>query len=137
MRQNPEEKYQHSLSTGEMLPDPAQAEVMRRLTDLFQRIELSDSEKKGLFSGLTVWAAGLFAKSPIQPERGLYLWGGVGRGKTMMMDLFCTCLPEDRTLRMHFHRFMRRVHDSLGRHSGTTNPLYKVCLLYTSPSPRD
>ena len=58
MRQNPEEKYQHSLSTGEMLPDPAQAEVMRRLTDLFQRIELSDSEKKGLFSGLTVWAAG-------------------------------------------------------------------------------
>lgn len=109
-----------------MLPDPAQAEVMRRLTDLFQRIELSDSEKKGLFSGLTVWAAGLFAKSPIQPERGLYLWGGVGRGKTMMMDLFCTCLPEDRTLRMHFHRFMRRVHDSLGRHSGTTNPLYKV-----------
>lgn len=126
MRQSPEEKYQHSLSTGEMLPDPAQAEVMRRLTDLFQRIERSDSENKGLVSSLTGWVSGLFATVPVQPERGLYLWGGVGRGKTMMMDLFCTCLPEDRTLRMHFHRFMRRVHDSLGRHSGTSNPLYKV-----------
>ena len=78
-------------------------------------IELSDSEHKGLVSSLTSWVSGLFATAPLQPERGLYLWGGVGRGKTMMMDLFCTCLPEDRTLRMHFHRFMRRVHDSLGR----------------------
>ena len=88
MRQSPEEKYQHSLSSGEMLPDPSQAEVMRRLTDLFQRIERSHSEKKGLFSALTGWTTGLFAKAPLQPERGLYLWGGVGRGKTMMMDLF-------------------------------------------------
>ena len=71
MRQSPEEKYQHSLSTGEMLPDPAQAEVMRRLTDLFQRIELSDSEHKGLVSSLTSWVSGLFATAPLQPERGL------------------------------------------------------------------
>lgn len=109
-----------------MLPDPAQAEVVQRLTDLFFRIELSDNENKTLVSYLTSWVSGLFSPAPVQPERGLYLWGGVGRGKTMMMDLFCSCLPEQRTLRMHFHRFMRRVHDSLGRHSGTSNPLYKV-----------
>lgn len=126
MRQSPEEKYQHRLSTSEMLPDPAQAEVMRRLTELFLRIELSDGKNKTIMSSLTSWVSGLLSTAPIKPQRGLYLWGGVGRGKTMMMDLFCTCLPEDRTLRMHFHRFMRRVHDSLGRHSGTSNPLYKV-----------
>ncbi|MEZ7819000.1 MAG: cell division protein ZapE [Candidatus Azotimanducaceae bacterium] len=126
MRQSPEEKYQHSISAGEMLPDPAQAQVMRRLTDLYQRIEQADNQDKGVAAKLTGWVAGLFSNAPVRPQRGLYLWGGVGRGKTMMMDLFCTCLPEDRALRMHFHRFMRRVHDSLGRHSGTTNPLYKV-----------
>jgi cell division protein ZapE len=126
MRQSPEEKYQHSLSAGDMLPDPAQAEVMRRLTDLYQRIELSNPKESGMVSNLAKWVAGFLPSKPQEPERGVYLWGGVGRGKTMMMDLFCTCLPPERALRMHFHRFMRRVHDSLGRHSGTTNPLFKV-----------
>jgi cell division protein ZapE len=126
MRQSPEEKYQHSLSAGDMLPDPAQAEVMRRLTDLYQRIELSNPKESGMVADLAKWVAGFLPSKPQEPERGVYLWGGVGRGKTMMMDLFCTCLPPERALRMHFHRFMRRVHDSLGRHSGTTNPLFKV-----------
>jgi cell division protein ZapE len=54
------------------------------------------------------------------------LWGGVGRGKTMMMDMFCHALPPERRQRMHFHRFMRRVHDGLGRFSGQANPLLKV-----------
>ena len=126
MRQSPEEKYQHSLSAGDMLPDPAQAEVMRRLTDLYQRIELSNPKESGMVADLAKWVAGFLPSKPQEPERGVYLWGGVGRGKTMMMDLFCTCLPPERALRMHFHRFMRRVHYSLGRHSGTTNPLFKV-----------
>ena len=126
MRQSPEEKYHRCLSDGEMLADPAQAEVMRRLTELFLRIELSDGKNKTIWPLLTGWVSGLFPAAPIQPQRGLYLWGGVGRGKTMMMDLFCTCLPADRTLRMHFHRFMRRVHVSLGRNSGASNPLHKV-----------
>jgi cell division protein ZapE len=126
MRQSPEEKYQLSLSAGDMLPDPAQAEVMRRLTDLYQRIELSNPKESGMVADLAKWVAGFLPSKPQEPERGVYLWGGVGRGKTMMMDLFCTCLPPERALRMHFHRFMRRVHDSLGRHSGTTNPLFKV-----------
>jgi cell division protein ZapE len=61
-----------------------------------------------------------------EPVKGLYIWGGVGRGKTMLMDLFYECLPGDRRLRMHFHRFMRRVHEGLGRWEGTANPLMRV-----------
>ena len=59
------------------------------------------------------------------PERGLYLWGGVGRGKTMLMDLFHECLPVA-GLRMHFHRFMRKVHDDLHAWRGTPDPLHRV-----------
>ena len=57
---------------------------------------------------------------------GLYLWGGVGRGKTYLMDLFFECLPVEAKLRLHFHRFMRRVHDDLGRLAGAANPLSRV-----------
>jgi predicted ATPase len=62
MRQSPEEKYQHSISAGEMLPDPAQAQVMRRLTDLYQRIEQADNQDKGVAAKLTGWVAGLFSE---------------------------------------------------------------------------
>ncbi|ABG41216.1 AFG1-like ATPase [Paraglaciecola sp. T6c] len=58
--------------------------------------------------------------------KGLYLWGDVGRGKTFLMDLFYDCLPQDGKLRLHFHRFMARIHQSLNEHSGQPNPLVSV-----------
>jgi cell division protein ZapE len=64
--------------------------------------------------------------TPVRPVTGLYVWGGVGRGKTMLMDLFYDCLPPHRRLRLHFHRFMRRVHAGLNEWSGTPDPLQKV-----------
>jgi len=57
---------------------------------------------------------------------GLYFWGGVGRGKTYLMDSFFESLPFQRKLRMHFHRFMLRVHRELRRHKGQRNPLRLV-----------
>ncbi len=64
---------------------------------------------------------------PQQPAaRGLYIWGGVGRGKTMLMDWFFASLPPGVALRMHFHRFMQRVHRDLGTFKGNANPLHKV-----------
>ena len=57
---------------------------------------------------------------------GLYLWGGVGRGKTYLMDLFYECLPFKAKHRMHFHRFMLRVHGELTELQGVPNPLAHV-----------
>ncbi|MGB1272485.1 MAG: cell division protein ZapE, partial [Endozoicomonas sp.] len=58
--------------------------------------------------------------------RGLYFWGGVGRGKTYLMDTFYQCLPFPEKLRMHFHHFMRRVHNELTSLEGRKNPLETV-----------
>ena len=67
----------------------------------------------------TVWArARRLLKRDMMPETGLYLWGGVGRGKTHMMDAFFASLPFEGKLRVHFHRFMQRVHVALTAHGG-------------------
>jgi cell division protein ZapE len=55
--------------------------------------------------------------------RGLYLWGGVGRGKSFLMDSFFNCAPVSRKRRIHFHRFMQEVHHALNRHQGEEDPL--------------
>lgn len=60
------------------------------------------------------------------PVMGLYLWGGVGRGKTWMMDLFFESLPGRHKLRIHFHRFMARVHLALRDKPSTRDPLVEI-----------
>jgi len=61
-----------------------------------------------------------------RPVRGLYLWGAVGRGKTFLVDLFFATLPSDAKLRVHFHRFMGRVHAELAKLEGHADPLREV-----------
>jgi cell division protein ZapE len=60
------------------------------------------------------------------PTRGLYLWGSVGRGKTFLVDLFFASLPFEAKLRLHFHRFMGRVHAELNKLKGHEDPLVAV-----------
>jgi len=60
------------------------------------------------------------------PVQGLYIWGGVGRGKTYLMDLFFDSLPGESKMRTHFHRFMQRVHRDLVSLQGQKNPLQQV-----------
>jgi len=65
-------------------------------------------------------------RTAIEPVRGLYLWGGVGRGKTMLMDLFYESLPFADRERRHFHRFMHDVHGELGKLKSHAHPLERV-----------
>jgi cell division protein ZapE len=58
--------------------------------------------------------------------RGLYLWGGVGRGKSFLMDSFCHCAPVRRKRRIHFHRFMQEIHRELHRRTGQADPLAAI-----------
>jgi cell division protein ZapE len=86
------EAYDRRLADGRLTPDLSQVPVV----EAFARLE-ADMEKRGLFGAL--------------PEvRGIYLWGPPGRGKSILMDLFCACALEERKMRAHFHVFMARVH---------------------------
>lgn len=58
-----------------------------------------------------------------QTVQGVYLWGGVGRGKSFLMDSFFNCAPVARKRRIHFHRFMQEIHHALNRHQGEEDPL--------------
>lgn len=112
----PKERYQSDLSAGVILPDEAQAQAVDALQDVFERLNLRLSEKKSFLTKL------LGKGSPV-PITGLYMWGGVGRGKTYLMDSFYEALDFSRKSRMHFNRFMQRVHSDLTELSGEKNPL--------------
>ncbi|MGB0466787.1 MAG: cell division protein ZapE [Pontibacterium sp.] len=68
----------------------------------------------------------LLTKSNHVTSQGLYLWGPVGRGKTFLMDLFFSSLPESLALRLHFHRFMAMIHQQLQHYAGHKDPLQRI-----------
>lgn len=107
-------EYRGALEAHGFSADPAQQEVV----DALQRIaaELADS-RPGF--------AQRWLGRPHTAIKGLYLWGGVGRGKTWLMDLFYEALPEPHKTRLHFHRFMQHVHAEL-RGLRQRNPLQTV-----------
>jgi cell division protein ZapE len=102
--------YAQQLSERGFRADPVQAAVVSRLDDLRQRLIAAREADSSL---VRRWFGALGAKSATDPVRGLYLWGGVGRGKTWMMDLFYQSLPFPERRRRHFHRFMHDVHAEL------------------------
>lgn len=105
------ERYDRLVERGEVLRDPAQERLTRALDRLIA--DICDKRISAKSSSLG-W---LFAKRrERQPVRGLYLHGGVGRGKTMLMDLFFELVPVRRKRRVHFNDFMADVHDRIGRH---------------------
>lgn len=102
--------YAQQLSERGFRPDPVQAAVVDRLADLRRRLITAHESDASI---VRRWFSALGGKSTTEPVRGIYLWGGVGRGKTWMMDLFYQSLPFPERRRRHFHRFMHDVHAEL------------------------
>jgi len=102
-------RYQALVDSGEISFDAAQAAVARRLSALNDR--LADYRLARRKSSALAW---LFSRGQKQePVRGLYIWGDVGRGKTMLMDLFMEASPVRHKRRAHFHEFMADVHERI------------------------
>lgn len=99
------ERYAQLVAAGELRPDPEQAAAAQRLNQLQQELEQPVP---------AVSLVGrLFSRKPAPPARGVYLWGSVGRGKSMLMDLFHDNLDITAKRRAHFHEFMLDVHARL------------------------
>ncbi len=101
--------------------DPAQGMAISRLERLYQDLLRRPTPTRS--RGLLGW---LQKPKPPEPVLGIYMWGGVGRGKTWLMDTFFDSLPGTRKMRSHFHRFMHRIHDELQELSGQSDPLKLV-----------
>lgn len=107
MTQTPLSLYSEKLVRGELHLDPAQGAAVKSLQRLYE--ELLEGEKAPKTSFFQKFSSK--GKTESVP-RGIYLYGGVGRGKSMLMDLFYSCLPEETSKRrVHFHEFMIEVHD--------------------------
>jgi len=98
------ERYEALVAAGELKPDPDQRAAAGRLAKL--QTELENVPKRGS----TLWR--MLGKRP-EPPRGVYMWGSVGRGKSMLMDLFFGALAIGRKRRVHFAEFMLEVHQRI------------------------
>ena len=113
-------RYAELLAAGELKPDAAQAAVVARLAVLETALN-RPVETPGLIGRL-------FGKAPPDASKGLYIWGGVGRGKSMAMDLYFSASAVSPKRRSHFHEFMAEVHGAIHarRQAGDADPLISV-----------
>ncbi|HCT4720835.1 TPA: AFG1 family ATPase [Citrobacter koseri] len=122
---SPTSRYLQALNDGSHQPDDVQKDAVNRLESIYQALS-AKTPPAPQTGGLMARFGKLLGKrepSANAPVRGLYMWGGVGRGKTWLMDLFYHSLPGERKQRLHFHRFMLRVHEELTALQGQTDPL--------------
>ncbi|MDT0575523.1 cell division protein ZapE [Croceicoccus sp. F390] len=100
------ERYEVLVATGELKPDAEQRQCVVALSRLQNELEQAAPQKRGVLNRL-------FRTSVSAPPGGIYMWGGVGRGKSMLMDLFHETLAIEAKRRVHFHEFMLEVHERL------------------------
>ncbi|NQU59914.1 MAG: cell division protein ZapE [Rhodospirillales bacterium] len=135
-RQGPYKAYQALLDRGDIQPDPAQAQAMEKLQGLAAGLA-----EYAPHMGKQGWMARLNpGRKKVPVPKGIYLWGGVGRGKSMLMDLFFDTAGIKDRKRVHFHAFMqevqRRLHSfreavKAGRASAKTDPLVALSRVIT------
>ncbi|MFC2990782.1 MULTISPECIES: cell division protein ZapE [Halomonas] len=134
-RLSPTERYRADLKRDDFQYDAAQEQAVAHLQRLHDELVVTARTRPRAVppkGGVASRVAGLFGKrsretsvpEPVLPEvMGVYFWGGVGRGKTYLMDAFYESLPFSDKMRTHFHRFMQRVHNELTHYKGEKNPL--------------
>lgn len=117
--------YDALIAAGELKPDPDQRAGAERLTQLQAELQAMPTR------GSVLWR--MLRKAP-EPVRGVYMWGGVGRGKSMLMDLLRDCLEGTAKRRIHFHEFMLDVHARLraARESESGDPIQPVAAAIAS-----
>ena len=113
------EAYQQAIERDGLIADSAQLETVKRLQQLQTSLENRPQGVRRFLQRLGL------VDAPAAP-RGIYLWGGVGRGKTFLMDLFFEQLTTERKRRIHFHRMMREVHERLKLIADVEDPLQDV-----------
>ncbi|HVL75335.1 MAG TPA: cell division protein ZapE [Noviherbaspirillum sp.] len=114
---NVREYYEHALAERGYQSDPAQVRAVERLQQAYDDWVAYKSQRSNRLMRLI---------SRPQVPRGLYMWGGVGRGKSFLMDSFYSVVPVKRKTRLHFHEFMRDVHRQLDELKGVADPLHEV-----------
>lgn len=120
----PKSTYNKAIERKQLRPDLSQRHVVQQLDGLEKRLKRRQHiQQPSLIDRIIAFVRNQQSTQAIQ---GLYIYGSVGRGKTHMMDLFFDCLPLNRKLRLHFHRFMQEVHHQLGQTEQKENPLEQV-----------
>jgi cell division protein ZapE len=109
--------------------DPIQLDAIEQLDSLHYQL-VSPPRANTLIDQLK----SRFMSKPAAPLTGFYLWGGVGTGKTLLMDIFFNSLPENKATRTHFHRFMRSVHDQKNEIRDQRDPLAIIAARYAKGS---
>ena len=118
---SPLEWYWKFSQQSDFESDPAQLAVLVHLERLHSDLEQYRQYRQGPVNRLVTNFGG-----GKKPPRGLYIWGGVGRGKSLMMDAFYNVATLKRKRRIHFHEFMREIHAEMRAHSGTEDPLEPI-----------
>ncbi|WP_428407500.1 cell division protein ZapE [Hyphococcus sp.] len=128
MSKGPRPRYEALLESGALSPDPAQEEAADRLQALHDALQ----SYSGPIGTLKSWLGGKKT-----PPKGLYLWGGVGRGKTLLMDLFFNNTDFAKKRRVHFHEFMGEAHERIAEWRAKSETEKKKHKAYDRSAPDD
>ncbi len=117
-----ESAYQQLLLENKLVADPNQKIIVQALQDLHDDLVGSNEDDSSIINRFTT----LLSNKQKQCPKGLYIWGGVGRGKTFLMDLFFNNFHSQKKLRLHFHRFMEQAHSMMKAYRSEQDPLRLV-----------